>query len=382
MTWNPEPTVTIAGNDYTGKALNGVSINYGRSNVWEQPRTAFATIELINLNDVIETFNLNDTVIIKLQNSSGIDKTVFTGTISDITNLTAFSSSQAKVSIHRISALGPFAKMARAITSGNYPKEYDDDRMDRIFTAAGVTVDIVDTPGIYEFTTVNHTQQDCYSLASYYASMAFGYIYETTDGKVGFANESRRTNEADDNGYFEIPSGSVLTGGVTSNKTFADLANDIKLEYKSNATKSGSNATSISNYGNRAMDIITELEQGSQAQDQLDRYLALRSIPRTSLSQFTVQLDVAALSTAQRNTLIEIYMGKPIQVQGLPSAIYNGTYKGFVEGWNLVINRQQASLTIISTEAAYSLVPERWQDVNATLAWSGVGAAIQWQQYE
>ena len=34
MSWNPEATVTIAGTDYTGKALNGVSINYGRTNVW------------------------------------------------------------------------------------------------------------------------------------------------------------------------------------------------------------------------------------------------------------------------------------------------------------------------------------------------------------
>jgi hypothetical protein len=95
-----------------------------------------------------------------------------------------------------------------------------------------------------------------------------------------------------------------------------------------------------------------------------------------------VQLDVDALSTSQRNTLIELYMGKPIEVQGLPAAIYNGTYKGFVEGWNLTINSQQASLTINSTEAAYSLVPERWQDVLATLEWEDVDPAIQWQDYE
>lgn len=382
MSWNPEATVTIGGTDYTGKSLNGVSINYGRSNVWEQSRSSFATIELINLSDTVETFNLNDEVIIKVQNSSGIDKTVFTGNLSDITNLSAFSSTNAKVSIHRISALGPFAKMSRAITSGGWPKEYDDARMNRIFTAAGIPVDVVDTPGIYEFTSINHTAQDCYSLAAYYATMAFGYIYETTFGEVGFANESRRTNEADTNGYFLIPSGSILTAGVTSNKTFTDVANDIRLEYKANAVKTGTNSTSISNYGNRAMDIITELEQPSQAQNQLDRYLALRAIPRTSLSQFTVQLDTTALSTSQRNTLIELYMGKPIQIQNLPAAIYNGTYKGFVEGWNLTINRSQASLTINSTEAAYSLVPERWQDVLATTKWSDVGAAIQWQNYE
>lgn len=382
MTWNPEPTVTIGGTDYTGKSLNGVSINYGRTNVWEQARASFATIELINLTDAIETFNLNDEVVIKVQNSSGIDKTVFTGNLSDITNLSAFSSSSVKVSVHRISALGPFAKMSRAITGGSWPKEYDDDRMDRIFTAAGVPVDVVDTPGIYEFTSINHTAQDCYNLAAYYSTMALGYIYENTLGEVGFANESRRTNEADINGYFQIPTGSILTAGITSSKTFTDVANDIELEYKANATVSGTNATSITNYGIRAMDIITELEQGSQAQDQLDRYLALRSIPRTSLSQFSVQLDVDALSTSQRNTLIELYMGKPIEIQGLPAAIYNGTYKGFVEGWNLVINREQATITINSTEAAYSLVPERWQDVLATLEWEDVGAAIQWQDYE
>lgn len=382
MAWNPEPTVTIGGTDYTGKSLNGVSINYGRTNVWEQARASFATIELINLTDAIETFNLNDEVVIKVQNSSGIDKTVFTGNLSDITNLSAFSSSNVKVSVHRISALGPFAKMSRAITGGSWPKEYDDDRMDRIFTAAGVPVDVVDTPGIYEFTTINHTAQDCYNLAAYYSTMALGYIYENTLGEVGFANESRRTNEADTNGYFQIPSGSILTAGITSSKTFTDIANDIELEYKANATVSGTNATSITNYGIRAMDIMTELEQMGQAQDQLDRYLALRSIPRTSLSQFSVQLDVDALSTSQRNTLIELYMGKPIEIQGLPAAIYNGTYKGFVEGWNLVINREQATLTINSTEAAYSLVPERWQDVLATLEWDDVGATIQWQDYE
>lgn len=382
MSWSPSATVTIGGIEYTGKSLNGLSITYGRANVWEQARASYATIEIINLTDTLETFNLNDSVTIQISDSSSIDRLVFTGTVNDITNLTRSSNTQSKVSVHRISALGPFAKMARAITTGSWPKEYDDDRMDRIFTAAGVSVDVVDTPGIYEFTSVNHTAQDCYSLASYYATMALGYIYETTDGKVGFANESRRNNEADIDGYFQIPTSAILTGGITSNKTFTDVVNDIVLEYKANATKTGTNATSISNYGRRAMDILTELEQGTQAQNQLDRYLALRAIPRTSLSSFTVQLELSGLSDAQRNTLIGLYMGKPIEVQGLPLAIYNGTYKGFVEGWNLTINREQASLTITSTEAAYSLVPERWQDVLATLEWEDVGAAIQWQDYE
>ena len=381
MAWSPSATVTIGGISYTGKSLNGASITYGRTNVWEQARTSFATVEILNLSDTLETFNLNDSLIITVKNSSNIDKTVFTGIVSDISTVTAISSTQAKISVHRITALGPFSKMARAITSGSWPKEYDDDRMDRIFTEAAVTVDVVDGPGIYEFTSINHSQQDCYNLAAYYATMAFGYIYETTDNKVGFANESRRTDEAALDGYFQIPKAAILTSGITSNKTFSDVVNEITLEYKANATTTASNANSISNYGLRAMDVRTELEQTVQAQDQRDRYLNLRSNPRTSLSAFTVQLELDALSTSQRNTLIEIYMGKPIEVEGLPVAIYNGTYQGFVEGWNLVISREQAGLTLFTSEAALSLAPERWQDVLATTKWSDIGATIQWQTY-
>ena len=100
------------------------------------------------------------------------------------------------------------------------------------------------------------------------------------------------------------------------------------------------------------------------------------------MSQFSVQLELDALTNSQRNTLIDIYMGLPIEVQSLPSAIYNGTYKGFVEGYTFVINKEQTGLTISSTEAAYSLVPERWQDVLATTEWLDVDPAIQWQNYE
>ena len=382
MAWSPQATVTIGGNTYTSEVLNGASITYGRNNIWDQPRAAYGVVEIINLDDSLRTWNLNDSLVIKIQNSSGIDVTVFTGTVSEINNVVQSSNSIAQVSVHRITALGPFAKMSRAITTGSWPKEYDDDRMDRIFTAASITVDVVDTPGVYEFTAINHTAQDCYNLATYYAGMALGYVYETTDGKVGYANESRRLNDIQDNGYFTIPTGSILRSGIRSGKTFSDVANDVILEYKANATETGTDANSIAAYGRRAIDVFTELEQAGEAQNQVDRYLALRAEPRINLSEFTIALELDALSSSQRNSLINVYLGKGIQINNLPTAIYDGTYKGFVEGWNLTINREQASLTLRTTEAGLSLVPERWQDVSATLIWSAVGATVQWQTYE
>ena len=383
MSWEPQATVTINGVDYTGKALNGVSITNGRTTIWEQARAGYANVEIVNLTDANEPFALNQDVVIKVKNASNTDVTVFTGIINDISVSTTIANSTAKVSIHRIRAIGPFAQMARTIVGGtNWPKEYDDDRLDRIFTAAGVTVDVVDTPGVYEFISYAAGLSDAYTYAAKYASMAFGYIYETPDGKVGYANESRRTTEADDNGYFSIPVSAILTNGVTSLISLVDVANDISLEYKANAVVTGTNAGSISAYGIRGFDIITELEQQVEAENQLDRYLALRAFPRISLSNFNVQLDISSLTTSQLNGLIGIYMGKPIQVIGLPSAIYPGTYQGFVEGWTLTINRTQATLSLTTTEAALSLTPTRWQDVSASLAWTGVSASLQWSDYE
>jgi len=383
MSWQPQATVTINGVDYTGKALNGVSITNGRYSIWEQARAGYANVEIVNLTDTAEPFVLNQEIVIKVKNASNVDVTVFTGIINDISVNSIVSNSTAKVSIHRIRASGPFAKMARKIIGGTtWSKEYDDDRLDRIFTAAGVTVDEVDTPGVYELTSYAAPLSDAYTYAAKYAGMAFGYIYETTDGKVGYANESRRTTEAQTHGYFSIPSSAILTSGVTSLISLVDVANDISLEYKANAKVTGTNSASISAYGTRGFDIITELEQQTEAQNQLNRYLALRAFPRINLSNFNVQLDITTLTSSQLNGLIGIYMGKPIQVANLPTAVYPGTYQGFVEGWTLTINRSQATLSLTTTEAALSLTPTRWQDVSASLAWSGVSASLQWADYE
>lgn len=378
MAWTPDAVVTINGTDYTAKSLNGVSITYGRSNVWEQPRASYANIDLINLNDSSEALALNQSVVITVKDFSGDSVTVFTGVINSIDTSVRSSNAIAKVSTHRINAVGPFTKMARTIISGSWPKEYDDDRMDRILTAAGVTIDAIDTPGIYEFTSKDAPLNDAYFYASYYAQMGFGLIYETTDGKVGYANESHRTDDADLNGYFTIPTGAILSSGVTSSLNLGQVTNKVSIEYKANAKLSGDETNSQGLYGIRAADILTELEQQTEVQTQLDRYLALRAFPRVSLSSFIVQLDIATLTESQLDGLLRVYIGKPIQVSGLPTAVYSGTYQGFVEGWTLTINREQASLNLITSEALLSLSPQRWNEVTATLEWEDVNATLDW----
>ncbi len=383
MTWSPQPTVIIDGITFTNKSLWNVSVSFGRTTFWEQARAGYATISILNANNQDFDFDMNHSVVIKVKNSAGTDVTLFTGKISNVSNSLPAAGTSATVAIQTITALSTFAQMARkVIGNSNWAKEYDDARMTRIFNDAGVTIDVVDTPAVYEFTARSASPADAYSLASSYASQAFGYIYETPTGTVGFANESRRFLKERDNGYLNIPKNYILFNGLQSQKTLSDIMNSIVLSYKANAQKTASDATSITNYSLVAGSISTELETGTDAQVQADRYITLRAYPRTSLSSFTIQLDSPNVTSVNLDKLLNISMDTAIEIDNLPLAIKNTTYQGFVEGYNFSFNNMQMSLTFDSSDVAYSVTPTRWQDVNAALTWNGVDPTVTWDTFD
>lgn len=382
MTWTPQAVVSINGSTYEDEALAGLKINYGRTNVWEQARSGYATIEILNATNANNTYEINDPVSITIEDSSGNPVTIFTGKVREITAQMVAVGGSTKVAVETITAVSIFSEMSRVVVgTSTYPKEYEGDRIDTILTQAGVTIDTVDA-GVYELTARAVSPTDAYSLAASYAQMCFGYIYETTTGAVGYANESRRTQEAQTNGYLTIDTDTILWRGISSQRSFNDITNDVLLTYKSGQTVTSSSAASIATYGTLSASISTELEDSGEAQINADRYITLRAYPETSVSSFIVPIDSDNVSNAVRDNLIAIYMGLPIQVLNLPVPIIHVTYRAFVEGWSWDIRDKQASLTIISTDNTLSLAPTRWQDVLATLQWEDVDSTLQWFAYE
>lgn len=383
MNWIINPVVTVNGTDYTADTLNGVSITYGRSDIWEQARAGFATIQILNDDNSIFAGELNDTVTVQVDDSNGNPVTIFTGQLNTISNSVQYAGSSATVVIHQITAIGPFAQMSRALThTSAFPKEYDDDRLTRIITDSGVSIETIDTPGVYEFTATSANPNDCYYWAAYYANMAFGYIYETPLGEVGYANESRRTIEAQTSGYYVIPENIILFRSVNSSIDLNNVLNDVRLEYKNNQIVTSTSSSSITSYGTRAANILTELEDTTQAQNQADRYIALRSTPQSVLRSFTIQLSSPDIVSADLNALLGVYMGKPVQVTDFPNGIVNGIFQGFVEGWTFRIDRFAATLNLNVTRKSLSLAPTRWQDVAPTLQWEDVDPTLEWADYE
>jgi len=382
MGWTPQPTITINGTDRKSITLHDVQISYGRTSVWEQARASYARISILNNTNTDYGFDMNQTVAIKVKNSAGSDVTVFTGKITSTSNAIAGSGVIATSAIQTITAVGTFAQMSRKLIGGSaYPKEFDTDRMTRIFTEAGVTIDTVDTPSIYEFQIRDGNTKDAYTIAADYAQQADGYIYETATGSVGFANESRRFIDQRDNGYLTIPNNYILWNSVSSEKTLADIMNSISLSYRAGNVTSD-DTTSQATYGKVAGSVTTELHNLADAQVQVDRYIALRAYPRTSLSSFTIPIDSPNVSDANKDKFISMAMGKPIQITTLPIPIKNTTYKGMVEGYSFSINQFQMVMTLNTTDYTYSITPTRWQDVSAATTWAAVDAAVQWTTYE
>jgi hypothetical protein len=382
MPWSPQPTITINGTDRKSITLSDVQISYGRTSVWEQARSSYARISILNTNGTDYGFDMNQTVSVKVKNVAGTDVTVFTGQITSVDNALAGSGSIGTNAIQTITAVGPFSQMSRKIIgTSSWSKEMDSVRMTRIFNDAGQTIDVVDTPAIYEFAIRAAEAGDAYSLAASYATQANGYIYETSTGKVGFANESRRFIDQRDNGYTVIPNDYILWGNASSQKTLADIVNQITVGYNA-GTESALDSTSQATYGVVAGSISTELHNSADALIQAERYVTLRAYPRTSFSSFTIPINSTNISDANRDLLISVAVGEPIEITALPIALKNTQYRGFVEGYTFSINQYEMIVTLNTTDFTYSITPTRWQDVSALLTWSGVGATVQWNTYD
>lgn len=378
--WIPNCSVTINGTNYDALTLRGVQISYGRTSIWDQPRAGYAVVNILNTTDTDYAFQPNQSVVITIDDSTGTAKTVFSGKITEISNSLRGAGSIGTAVVQSIVAVSPLAKMARDTISADFAKEYDNIRMDNILTAAGVTKDVVDS-GVYEFQAITGGTGDAYSLGAKYAGQSFGYIYDTTDGKIGWANESRRFIDQRDNGYLSIPISALLERDVSSTKSVINLLNDLILSYRAGSVTS-SDATSQASYGLAAGTISTELHNASDAQLQADRYIALRATPRTNLGQISLALETDVVTSTVLDGMVNMYHGKPIQIASLPIGIKNSTYRGFVEGWTWQIGYKTCQITLISTDATLSIVPTRWQDVLATTKWSDVGALVQWATYD
>jgi len=152
----------------------------------------------------------------------------------------------------------------------------------------------------------------------------------------------------------------------------------VTITYKANAQESASDADSIAIYGQQSYEITTSLENGSDALDQAEFYLALRAFPEAQFKSITFPLASPEIDDTDRDALLEVFMGLPVNITDLPSNITNGQFQGFVEGWTFTAGYNSLYLTLTVSPTAYSLQSTRWNGVSAAETWNSIDAGLEW----
>jgi hypothetical protein len=303
--------------------------------------------------------------------------------------------------------LGALARLPKALTNGVLSKEFDGDQIYDILKevlfdswqevpqsltwatydpttqwqdAQNSGLGDIDRPGNYELAARSSSRTDVYSLVSALATSGLGYIFESGTGQIGYADSTHRTNYLAANGYIDLTANHALAPGLSIQQRAGDVRNSITLKYDatSSSEKSASDTASIGLYGELAQIITTTLHNAVDAQDQADFYLTLRASPQFNFNNITFDLTNPELDNGDRNALIGVFMGMPVNVANLPLNMNSGDYLGFVEGWTFSARYNEVSISLILSPVAFSLQAMRWNDVPVTERWNTVNPTLDW----
>ena len=240
-------------------------------------------------------------------------------------------------------------------------------------------VGTIETPGDFELYSYSGGIAAADSLCQAIAKSSLGVLYETPAGLINYDSASTRTGRVTADGFLSIDSAHLRPGGLSTATRVSELVNDLTIVYKNSATVSDTVPASQLQYGDFSSSINTFLEQGSQAQAQLDLYLATRSIARSTVGGITVPLHNPDLPDATRDALLAAYCGLPITIPNLPQQLTTLEFRGFVEGYSWTITNKTADLSMIVSDYALSAIQQAWRQVDTGEAWNTVSHALEWR---
>jgi len=405
--WSPEYRVKINNAVSTSATLSGLTITSGRSSIYSQPIAGYCNLTLIETNLAEVDFDVNDSVTIEVKNTSGTYVYLFGGFITDVSITVQNSGAAAITQKINIIAVGALARLSRTIYTGNLPHEFDGDRISYLLglvlfdawnevpaSTTWATYDAttiwanaensgygeIDIPGDYELHSLTGLNDTIYNLASSAATSGLGYLYEDAQGRIGYADSTHRNEYLAANGYVDLDANQSIGPNLQITKKAGDVRNSVTISYGAtgSASVTDSDPTSISLYGELAATIATNLRNQVDAENQAAYYLDIRSYPQFELKQITFPLSSPEVDDSDRNALLNVFMGLPINLSNLPANMVDGSFQGFVEGWTWIANLNSLTLTLNVSPVAYSLQAMRWNSVPVTETWQTISTTLDW----
>jgi hypothetical protein len=404
--WSPNATVKINGTAVTNYTLEGVQISMGRDDVQQQSSAGFATIDFLNLPYTdVEIF---DTIQVTLDNFTGVDTTIFTGLVTDV-SVSVLDAGTTNTFITQISASGGLSELAaKEANLVGYAEQKDGDRIVSVITDTfglkwnelpatqvwtdyttetwdsllGVDISAIDTPGTYDLFSSLATPEPLNALnyVQIVADSGSGFIYETTSGGIGYQDQDARSDYVSANGFVDISKNFILADGINVTTSRNDIINDVIVVYgAAEDAVQTEELDSISQYGRVTQTVQTFLKNQTDAETLSDRLVLLNAYPQPVIQGIQIQIDAPTMTSSLLNSLVGVFFGMPVSVTDFPALLFPNQFFGYVEGWEWDIDRFTARLTLNVSDFTFSAVPVAWQDVFAGEIWSTIDPSLQWQ---
>jgi hypothetical protein len=406
--WNPDWKLIVSGVDYTDIAISDVQHQAGRDDIYSQPNPSYIQINLVALNNQTLPFDINDSLDLQVKDTSGTYVSLFGGDITDVIVEVGATGSIATVIQYSIIAMGSLARIAREIWNDNISQDKDGNQIYEILSsvllgnwndvpaattwatydptetwenAVNIGLGEIDQPGLYTMSSQSNVTDTIYNVVSDIANSAFGYIYEAPNGDIGYADADHRQSYLSVNGFIDLDASHALGAGLSTVMRSGDVRNDIYINYGNNYNSQvdATDAASIALYGYKSETINSRVHGATDAQEIADRYIAQRAYPLPKFQSITFPITNPEIDDSDRDNLLGVFMGQPLNITNLPSQISNGQFEGYVEGWSWSTRFNELFLTINVSPVEFSQVAMRWNTVPATEQWNTIDATLTWE---
>lgn len=406
--WTPDWKLTVAGVDYTDIAISDIAHQAGRDDIYAQPNPSYLQVQLVALSGQTLPFAINDSLSLQVKNSTGSYVSLFGGDITDITVEVERAGNVATIISYTLLAMGSLVKLAKEIYNDTLAQDEDGDQIYALLSsvllgswndvpaastwatysatetwanAVNLGLGEIDQPGLYIMENRVANPDTVYNIASQIANSAFGYLYEDNNGDIGYADADHRQTYLAANGYVDLDANAALGAGLATTTRSADIRNDIYINYGNNygSQKTATSATSIATYGYKAETINSLIHDATDAQEVADRYIAQRAFPLPKFDSITFPITNSEIDDADRDDLLGVFMGMPVNIQNLPTQISAGEFEGYVEGWRWSTRFNELFLTLNVSPVAFSQVAMRWNSVPVVEAWNTLSTTLTWE---
>ena len=406
--WSPDWKLTVAGVDYTDIAISDIAHQAGRSDIYQQPNPSYIQVSFVALSGQTLPFDINDSLSLQVKNSAGTYVNLFGGDITDLTVSVQQTGGIATVVEYSVLAMGSLVKLAKELFSDAISQDEDGNQIYDLLSSVllGTWNDVpaastwatydatetwanaqnlglgeIDQPGLYTMENRAADVDTIYNIASIIAHSAFGYLYETNSGDIGYADADHRQIYLIANGYVDLDANHALGQGLSTITRSGDIRNDVYINYGNNfgSQETATSATSIATYGYKAESIQSVLHSAVDAQAVADRYIAQRAFPQPAFQSITFPITNPEIDNSDRDNLLGVFMGQPLNIQNLPTQISSGEFEGYVEGWSWSTRFNELFLTINLSPVAYSQVAMRWNTTPIGEAWNTLSTTLTWE---